>query len=268
MTADGILSPTIVDVWALVAEIAFVAAVVGVSVLLHAFAQRRLRSEMLKRHNDVAGFLFSAVGVLYAVVLGFVVVIVWQKYDATVATVANEVDAVGDLYHIMDAYPAPVRDYVREELRAYADKVVQIEWPSMERGKDLPKRVAPDLEAIGYSIDTFDPRNFRELAAQQAAMAGEQRLFDARRARLIQTVPAVPSVLWFALIVGAIAMVTFCFIFGMENRPAQLVMTAILVGLIGILFVVINEFSTPFSGSVRISDDGWVFLEQHLREIR
>jgi hypothetical protein len=45
-------------------------------------------------------------------------------------------------------------------------------------------------------------------------------------------------------------------------------MTAILVGLIGILFVVINEFSTPFSGSVRISDDGWVFLEQHLREIR
>jgi hypothetical protein len=44
-------------------------------------------------------------------------------------------------------------------------------------------------------------------------------------------------------------------------------MTAILVGLIGILFVVIAEFSTPFSGSVRISDEGWVYLQQRLPQI-
>jgi len=75
-------------------------------------------------------------------------------------------------------------------------------------------------------------------------------------------------VLWFALIVGALAMVVFCFIFGVENRPAQLLMTAILVGLIGILFIVILEFSTPFSGSVRISNEGWVYLQQRLPDIR
>ena len=63
-------------------------------------------------------------------------------------------------------------------------------------------------------------------------------------------------------------MVAFCFIFGVENRPAQLLMTAILVGLIGILFVVIEEFSTPFSGSVRISAEGWVYLQQRLPEIQ
>ena len=63
---------------------------------MHAFLQRRLRSEMLRRHNDVAGYLFSAVGVLYAVVLGFVVVVVWQKYDGAVANVENEVDATGE----------------------------------------------------------------------------------------------------------------------------------------------------------------------------
>ena len=74
--------------------------------------------------------------------------------------------------------------------------------------------------------------------------------------------------LWFALITGALAMVAFCYIFGVENRPAQLMMTAILVGLIGILFVVIAEFSTPFSGSVMISNDGWLFLQERLQYIR
>ena len=63
-------------------------------------------------------------------------------------------------------------------------------------------------------------------------------------------------------------MVAFCFIFGVENRPAQLLMTAILVGLIGILFVVIYEFATPFSGSVTISSDGWQIFTQRISHIR
>jgi len=62
-------------------------------------------------------------------------------------------------------------------------------------------------------------------------------------------------------------MLSFAFLFGVENRGAQLVMTAILAGLIAILFVVIVEFDSPFSGSVHISDDGWVILRQRLPTI-
>ena len=72
---------------------------------MHAVLQRRFTAELLRRHNDVAGYLFSAVGVLYAVVLGFVVVVVWQKYDETVANVENEVDAAADVYHVVDGFP-------------------------------------------------------------------------------------------------------------------------------------------------------------------
>jgi sterol desaturase/sphingolipid hydroxylase (fatty acid hydroxylase superfamily) len=270
----GIASPlqnltrTIVSVPDLIEEMLVVVAVVAFFVLLHAFVQRRQRSEVLRRHNDVAGYLFSAVGVLYAVVLGFVVVVVWQKYDGAVANVESEVDAVGNLYHVVDSYPAALRNRIRTGLRTYADIVAEIEWPAMARGESVPAAGSTKLEEVAYLVNTFGPANFKEFAAQQAAMATEQRLFDARRSRLVQAVPAVPSVLWFALVVGALAMVAFCFIFGVENRPAQLTMTAILVGLIGILFIVILEFSTPFSGSVRISNDGWVYLQQRLPDIQ
>ena len=92
----SILTRTVTSVPDLIAELAIVLAVVVGLVAIHALLQRRLRSEMLRRHNDVAGYLFSAVGVLYAVVLGFVVVVVWQKYDNAVSNVENEVDAVGE----------------------------------------------------------------------------------------------------------------------------------------------------------------------------
>jgi Protein of unknown function (DUF4239) len=264
----GVLTRTITSVPDLVAEFAIVAAVVACFVVLHALVQRRLKAEMLRRHNDVAGYLFSAVGVLYAVVLGFVVVVVWQKYDGAVSNVENEVDATGNLYHVVDAFPSAPRSAVRDGLRSYVETVIRIEWPAMAHDQDVPELGARQLEGVSLAVDTFSPTKFKELAAQQAAIAQMQRLFDARRARLIAAVPAVPSVLWFALVAGALAMVAFCFIFGVENRPAQLMMTAILVGLIGILFVVIEEFSTPFSGSVRISSEGWVYLAQRLPDIR
>jgi Protein of unknown function (DUF4239) len=264
----GVLTHTITSIPGLTAEVLIIAVAVGCFVGLHAFIQRRLRSEVLRRHNDVAGYLFSAVGVLYAVVLGFVVVVVWQKYDETVQNVQNEVDAVGNLYHSVDGYPEPVRIAIRKDLFQYVKTVVTAEWPAMARGVEVREDADRALEDVGFRVDILSPVDFRESSAQQASIANMERLYDARRERLIRTDKAVPDVLWFALIAGALAMVAFCYIFGVENRPAQLLMTAILVGLIGILFVVIAEFSTPFSGSVMISNDGWTFLQERMQYIR
>jgi hypothetical protein len=263
-----VLTRTLLNVPEALGELAVIAAVVAAFVGLHALVQRCFRSEVLRRHNDVAGYLFSAVGILYAVLLGFVVVVVWQKYDATVANVQGEVDAAGDLYHVVDGFTASDRSAIRLDIARYAQTVISVEWPAMERGEDVPDAGLKLLEDATYRVDRFSPAAGRGINAQQAAIDDAQRLLDARRERLIHAAPAVPAILWFALIAGALAMVAFCYIFGVENRPAQLLMTAILVGLIAILFVVVYEFATPFSGSVTISSDGWTYLAQRLHDIR
>ena len=263
-----VLTRTLLNVPEALGELVVIIAVVAGFVALHAVLQRRFKTDVLRRHNEVAGYLFSAVGVLYAVLLGFSVVVVWQKYDATVSNVETEVDAAADLYHVVDGFPAQPRDAIRDKLSGYASTVIGVEWPAMAANRDVPDTGANLLEAISYRIDTFAPVDIREGNVQQAALRDQQRLLDARRERLIHAAPAVPVVLWFALIMGALSMVAFCYIFGVENRPAQLLMTAILVGLIAILFCVVYEFATPFSGSVTISSDGWTYLTQRLHEIR
>lgn len=247
-------------------EILIVAAVVGVSVGVHAALQRRFKTERLRGQNDVAGFLFSAVGVIYAVVLGFVVVVVWQKYDATVANVDLEPGALSDLYRTVASYPDPLRSQIRSGLREYANDMITVEWPLMEGRVVVPADLAL-LERVAYSIDTFSPKTAGQADAHQMAMSQLQRMMDARRERLIQSAPAVPLVLWIALIAGASAMLAFAYFFGVENRPSQLVMTAILAGLIALLFIVIAEFDQPFSGSVRIAPDAWTLVRDHLSQI-
>lgn len=263
-----VLTRTLLNVPEALGELVVIIAVVAGFVALHAVLQRRFKTDVLRRHNDVAGYLFSAVGVLYAVLLGFSVVVVWQKYDATVSNVETEVDAAADLYHVVDGFPAQSRDAIRGRLAGYARAVNDAEWPAMAANRDVPDTGANLLEAISYSIDTFAPVDIRQGNVQQAALQDQQRLFDARRERLIHAAPSVPVVLWFALVMGALSMVAFCYIFGVENRPAQLLMTAILVGLIAILFCVVYEFATPFSGSVTISSDGWSYFTHRMHEIR
>ncbi|MDQ3834611.1 MAG: hypothetical protein M3315_13495, partial [Actinomycetota bacterium] len=44
---------------------------------------RRLTSLSVRQeHNDVAGFIYAVVGISYAVLLAFLVIAVWERFEA------------------------------------------------------------------------------------------------------------------------------------------------------------------------------------------
>jgi hypothetical protein len=43
--------------------------------------RRYVEVDQLRTNNEVAGFKFATVGVLYAVLLAFAVVVVWEKFN-------------------------------------------------------------------------------------------------------------------------------------------------------------------------------------------
>lgn len=255
------------NIWALLPEVAAVVVVAIAAAGVHRLVQRRIDVSRFGRNNEVAGFLFSVVGVIYAVVLGFVVVVVWEKYDAAVDNTEIEVSAVADLYRSVDAFPPPLRDHIRRMTHEYLDIVKDEEWPAMAQGKK-PIAAAPVMERIAYAVNTYDAKTNAEQDAHQSAMTQVQRLIDARRTRLHQNEPSVPPILWFALIAGGIATIGFAFLFGVENQGAQLLMTATLAAVVAILFVVIFEFDFPFGGSVGVSPADWALLHERLSLIR
>lgn len=46
----------------------------------HVLVHRSFKAVSFIEHNEVAGFIIAVVGVLYAVILGFLTVIVWEHY--------------------------------------------------------------------------------------------------------------------------------------------------------------------------------------------
>jgi hypothetical protein len=244
-----------------------IAAVVFV-VAIHALIQRRFRSyETFVGHNDVAGFLLSVVSVIYAVVLGFVVVVVWQRYGNAGDNADTEVASVSDLYRSVASYPPGPRAKVRQELRDYVKVVVNTEWPEMAAGK-VTFASLPILENIAQDVDTYEPKTKAENNAQAVSMQLLAKLFDAHRLRLHANTPSVPPVLWIALAIGAAATVGFSFFFGVKSEAIQLVMTGIVTFVVGVMFLVIFQFDRPFSGGVGISPQGWILVQDRLTHIR
>jgi hypothetical protein len=244
--------------------IATVTALVAIGV--HYLVQRRFGYDVLCLQNDVAGFIYSAIGVIFAVVLGFVVIVVWQKYDDVRTYVDNEVAAALDIYHASEALPPPLRLKIRSQLVDYANVVSKIEWETMSRGA-LATSGSADVETIAHEVQTFHPASLAEQDAHQLALSEIKALFDARRQRLRALEPSVPPLLWFALFAGAAATLGFTFLFGVKNRVAQLIMTATLASLIAIMFVVIQGLDNPFHGASSISPSGWQYFAEHVKTI-
>src|ERR671910_1175562 len=88
-----------------------------------------------QRSNDVAGFIYAALGVIYVVLLALVVIAVWEEYGAASETVEQEANAAADIFWLADRLPEPRGTRVQELVRSYAEEVVEHEWPLMEQGQ-------------------------------------------------------------------------------------------------------------------------------------
>src|SRR5271167_4844737 len=103
-----------------------------------AIVRRYVVLERLTTNNEVAGFKFAVVGVVYAVLLGFAVIVVWEKFRDAESAVAQEAGAAVTLYRLSDGLTggsAKQGDALRAGLVSYLESVVADEWPEMWHGR-------------------------------------------------------------------------------------------------------------------------------------
>src|SRR3712207_3165457 len=97
--------------------------------------QRLVPVAIRKEHNDVAGFIYAALGVIYAVLLALVVIAVWEETARARITVESEANALAEIFWLAHSLPEPEGPHVQELAKSYAEVVVDEEWPLMERGQ-------------------------------------------------------------------------------------------------------------------------------------
>jgi hypothetical protein len=115
------------------------AVIVGGGTLLSMFGpalvRRYVALDRLTINNEIAGFKFATVGVLYAVLLAFVIIVVWEKFSEAEANVVREAGAAENLYRLSQGLGDFSGPDLRKSVAAYLKAAMADDWPDMDKGR-------------------------------------------------------------------------------------------------------------------------------------
>lgn len=236
---------------------------VGAALLVLWLVRRLVSHDRLTPHNEVSGFVYAAIGVIYAVILGFVVISVWEQYSDAESHARQEADAVGNLYRLADGLPQPSRQAIQRAVIDYASAVVDEEWPAMADGTPLNQWELAHLDALWSALYTVEATTPREQQLYAATIDQMDALSGHRLERLEDADSGLLGIMWAVMIVGGLLTVLFPCLFGVENGFVHALIIGTLAAAIGLLLFTVYELDHPFQGDVHVQPDGFeLVLEQ------
>jgi ABC-type multidrug transport system fused ATPase/permease subunit len=239
-----------IPTWAIAAvmlSIAVATAVGGVLLVRHLVDITKF-----KEHHDIAGPIFSTIGVIYAVMLAFVLVIVWQDFDQAQNNTVMEANYFAEMYRDIGGLPEPFRSQFLDANATYIDALVKYEWPEMQRG-ELSAEAQVAANKVWELTTSFDPKTPKEEIFFSEMLGKMNNAVEMRRQRIQDAGSGLHPSLWFVLLLGGIITVVFTLFFGSENLFAQLTMTTMLAVLIVLILFTILLMDFPYSGDLSIS---------------
>jgi hypothetical protein len=216
--------------------------------------QRLVPIAVRRQHNDVAGFIYAVLGVVYAVLLGLMVVAVWEDWNMALRTVDDEASALAEIFWLADRMPESEGHHIQELARSYARVVVNEEWPLMEQEKSSPRAWAL-ISSIRASLQSFDPSTPAQQVLYEQGFERMRDLADARRDRMLEAKNGLPAILWVVLILGGIVVVSFTYLFGLDSTLVHVFMVAALALIIALVLFTVAALNFPFKGDITIGPE-------------
>lgn len=206
--------------------------------------------EILRSHNEVTGFVFIAVAGFYALLLSFVVLVVWDQLNETRANVSNEGSSAMGLYRDIKYYPDAVAS--KQLTSVYLDfvyNVIDEEFPNMEIMK--PSRKTPEsLNRVYAEMENLKPRTPFEvqLVAEMFHHLNQLDTYRGLRTTSIET--EIPPPIWLPMIFGAIITMIIAMLLDIENSRMHVIINSLLGILIAMFMFIIILLDHPFTGAI------------------
>jgi len=209
--------------------------------------------------------VWAIAGGAFGLLLGFMVVTLWQDLVAADDTVQAEATDLVNLFELAGGLPEGARVPARAAIVDYTRLLVDDEWEKLGRHERSPL-AENAVKRLWSGYLALEPSLGRTNDSYAESLRRMQDLQGARNRRLDAAESVVPSPLWIVLIGGVAIMIVLMWFTGAEHLGSELVMTAVLaISLASILFLV-RVFNNPFQGSVRADQDPMVNALRYFEE--
>jgi hypothetical protein len=243
-------------VWIVLIVFAAVALLVGVVWFVAMRAATGVRGAAMQ---SVSPGLLPALGIVFALIVGFLAVGVWGDSDKAKDAVSSEASALRSVVLLSNELPAATGEQMRVLVRRQIDDAVHREWPVMaEQHANLEAIPAPLAQALDVAV-TFKPASAGQIDAQRELVSSLQKALDARRQRIIVSGSRVNAVKWLGLLALALVMLIAIACVHSTNRRAAALALALYGAAVAVVVTMLLAQDRPFTGQLGQKPD---LLEQ------
>lgn len=223
----------------------------GVAVLAMLIARRRASEGGSFTDSDRASGVFGVVATGFSVLLGFLVFLAFESYDASRSGADAEALMVVQQVETALLLPEEQTEELVGELVCYGRWVIEEEWEQMQDG------------SIGNDVNPWGAEMFRSMEGVELTSPTEEAAYgkwldqtsmreEARRDRLYAADGVIPTPLWFALFVITAVVVTFLLFYADPGEPArsQALLMGSVVGVIVAMMLLLRFLDDPYQSGI------------------
>jgi hypothetical protein len=205
--------------------------------------------------------LTQITGEIYAVLLAFVVFVIWGQFNEVDNFVIQEANALDDLMCFCAFLPADTASSIRTALQRYLERAVSYEWAELAKGK-RDKEAEDVFARLFRAVTEMDPQNPREQTLYARLLDLLDRAGTNRDQRIAKSLSRMPPTLIGLVRILATVLLFLVFVYPVSHWIVGL---AIFIALSFVLFVaefVVMDTDNPLKGVWNVKPQPFVDLQR------
>src|SRR5262245_8952421 len=199
--------------------------------------------------------MLPVLGTIFALLVAFVAVQVWNDFDKAKLAVATEATALQAVDVFAETLPDEQRMQLRALMNRHIEEAVNREWPAMAHERLTLASLATHLVEAQRLTVLMKPQDESQRTAQREIVDELHRALDARRQRIIISQSEVGPVKWAAiLLMGLCALIAIAIVHS-DNRLTCGIAVALFATGFALSSLLIAAYSRPFTGEISVKPD-------------
>lgn len=244
--------------WAVILGMMLVSVLVGWAI--YALFRRYLPRFLLSQEPNDARESIHLTSVLCALLLTFMIVLLWQSYDTLQESVVNEAKTIGTLEIFTESLPKKYDLKISGILEEYVNTLIDDEWVKMETGQ-VSAKASELLLALRYAIESIDPTDPVLSGYRHEMLQDYNDIVFARDMRIDHLESTIPHFFIFTIMANLLCMfLLLCLLNPASHKRSHFFFLILTSAILGLNFSFLIVLDYPFSGELSINNRPLSFI--------
>ena len=212
-------------------------------------------NDRARAFKAVSPGMLPTLGILFALLVGFIAVEVWGNFDKAKVAVATEASALRAVVLLAGTFPEEQKARIYALINRHIELAVNQEWPEMAHQQATLSPLPTALIEALHEALALKHADDSQRTAQPEMVKALHTALDARRQRIVVSKSSVGAVKWAGILLQGLCTLVAIAMVHSDNRLACAIALTLFATGIALSLLLIAAYSRPFTGEISVGPD-------------